>query len=271
MGGIIEAMIDAHVHIEEGPYTLDWIDRFVRVAQSRGITELRLLEHSHRFTDFFGVYASILGEPACGAYQGEWLQRSCILGLQQYQSFVAHLRRKHFPLALRFGLEVCYFPEMEAEIQRLLSDFDWDFVTGSIHWIDGWGFDHEATKEQWLLRNVDEVYEEYYRLMIKLVNSRLFTTLAHPDSIKCFHHYPNRDVGPLYDQLAEALQVAGVSAEISCGLRINYGHPEIGPNRDLLYALRSRGINMVTASDAHRPEDVGRYIDQATRVLRDFS
>ncbi len=45
-------MIDAHVHLEQGPYTEEWLMEFFDKAIERGITSLYLLEHSHRFKEF---------------------------------------------------------------------------------------------------------------------------------------------------------------------------------------------------------------------------
>ena len=52
-------MIDAHVHLERGPYTIEWIYEFVKTARSRGIDEIWLLEHCYRFTEFVPMYDSI--------------------------------------------------------------------------------------------------------------------------------------------------------------------------------------------------------------------
>lgn len=40
-------MTDGHIHIERGPYTLNWIDRFVSRAVEMGLDEIRLLEHNY--------------------------------------------------------------------------------------------------------------------------------------------------------------------------------------------------------------------------------
>lgn len=39
-----DRMVDAHVHIERGPYTMEWIWSFVDYARRRGITDLYLQE-----------------------------------------------------------------------------------------------------------------------------------------------------------------------------------------------------------------------------------
>lgn len=44
-------MIDGHIHIERGEYSLDWIQRFVDRAVETGLTEIRLLEHNFLFPE----------------------------------------------------------------------------------------------------------------------------------------------------------------------------------------------------------------------------
>ncbi len=52
-------MIDCHVHIERGPYTREWINEFINQAKSREITDLYLLEHTHRFREFQECYEEV--------------------------------------------------------------------------------------------------------------------------------------------------------------------------------------------------------------------
>lgn len=42
-------MRDWHIHLERGPYTVEWAEQFVRWAEKLGIREICLLEHSVRF------------------------------------------------------------------------------------------------------------------------------------------------------------------------------------------------------------------------------
>jgi histidinol-phosphatase (PHP family) len=261
-------MLDAHVHIERGEYSWAWIQQFIQKAQNEGITELYLLEHSHRFREFYDLYAEIAGHPVWGAYQKTWLKRRCQLSLRQYQEFITAMRQQSFPLAVSWGLEICYFPGQESLIRQVVADFPWDFLTGAIHWIRVWGFDHPQTQEYCRSQSVDAVYAEYYQLMLALVNSGLFTIVAHPDSIKCFHYYPTRAFTAVYTDLAHALARTQMKAEFSAGLKINYQHPALGLNHELLQVLLDRQVELVTASDAHRPEDVGKYLQAARQFLQ---
>ena len=52
-------MIDGHIHIERGDYSLEWIRRFVDRAVETGLSEIRLLEHNFLFPEFAPMYDSV--------------------------------------------------------------------------------------------------------------------------------------------------------------------------------------------------------------------
>ncbi|MBP7510038.1 MAG: hypothetical protein KA807_19650 [Prolixibacteraceae bacterium] len=257
-----KGMLDAHVHLEKGPYTFKWINEFIHTAMDRNIDEIRFVEHSHRFLQFEEMYNEVT---SYSLYQKEWLERKCNIDLVKYKSFVEECRTRKFPINVKFGMEVCYFSEHENALKNLLSDFNWDFITGSIHWIDGWGFDHK--EEHWSNVNIDVAYRRYYEEMIKLVRSGIFTTLAHPDSIKCFGKKPAISMRVLYESLATELQKNNVSTEVSSGLYNNYGCKEIGINEELLLILIKANVALLTASDAHSPSMVGKMIKECEEII----
>lgn len=255
-------MTDAHVHIERGPYTRDWILRFVEAAQGAGVDRLCLLEHTHRFLEFAPLYEEVA---AYSPYQAEWLSRRMRSHLGDYLELVDGLRGEDFPVELSWGLEVCWIPGREAFLVKALSGLGLDFLTGSVHWIDGWGFDHSP--ESWVGRDLETLWRRYYRIMAGLVESGLFDRLAHPDSLKCFGLVPAADLGGEYRALARAAAAGGLSVELSAGLHNNYNCEEIGPSPALLTALREAGASLIPASDAHRPEDVGRGIRECAAMI----
>lgn len=256
-------MTDVHIHIERGPYTREWIERFVRQAVCAGLEEIWLLEHSFRFVEFAPLYDAVR---RYSPYQDSWYRARAVRSIRDYQALITAMRPVEFPVRVRWGLEVCYFPEHEALTRELLNAFPYDFAVGSVHWVGGFGFDHRA--EFWDGLDVDAVYRDYYDLALRLVRSGLFTGLAHPDSIKCFHRYPQQDLTAVYRRLADALNARQMYAEQSGGLALNYGFEELGMNRTMLEVFRSSGVELRFASDAHRPEDVGANIRQMQRLLR---
>jgi histidinol-phosphatase (PHP family) len=264
-------MIDAHVHIETRPYRTDFIWEYINQACKMGIKELYLLEHSHRFKEFFQIYRHILQDDSpVGVYQREWLKRKMKRSLGEYYSLIRAMRQEVLPLKVYWGLEICYFPGEEQALQAIAAGFDWDFLTGAVHWLDGWGFDHPQTKSSWRNRDVDAIYHLYYENLKQMIGSGLFDHIAHPDSLKCFGHYPTVDLTPTYHELAQLAKHHQVKVEFNNGLYLNYFHPELGLNRSLLACLKQAGVELLTASDAHHPEDVGKYIREAEAIIKNI-
>ena len=78
--------------------------------------------------------------------------------------------------------------------------------------------------------------------MLCLVKSGLFSGVAHPDSIKCFHHYPTQDLTDTYRLLADELKAHDMYAEQSGGLALNYGFEELGMNPTMLHIFKSKNF-----------------------------
>ena len=50
--------------------------------------------------------------------------------------------------------------------------------------------------------------------------------------------------------------------ENNTGIHYRYGHEDMGTNPVFLDILKSNGVKIMTASDAHKPEDVGKLIKE---------
>lgn len=258
-------MIDAHVHIfqgNSGEYSIELINSFIEQAQKNSITEIYMLEHTHQFYEFEQMYKPVSDY---NEYQRYWLSGKLKASLEAYIAFIEKVKKYNFPINVKFGLEACYIPETEHILADILKQYQWDFVTGSIHYIDNWGFDHKA--EFWCGIDVDRAYRRYYEIMLEMIKTSLFNGVAHPDSIKCFGHYPSQNLCSTYTILAEALNKADMYAEQSGGLALNYGCSELGMNQDMLRIFKGNNVRILTASDAHRPEHAGANIKELHRIL----
>ncbi|MDR2932368.1 MAG: PHP domain-containing protein [Oscillospiraceae bacterium] len=255
-------MTDVHIHIERGPYEKDWIDCFAEQAFRAGLDEIYLLEHSHRFREFAPMYEEAR---RYSPYQDAWLCDKMRLSIKDYTNFIGRMRGESFPVKIKWGLEVCYFPAHESLINDIVRTGDFDFVTGAVHWVNGFGFDHKA--ELWAGIDVDSLYTDYYILMLMLIDSGIFTGLAHPDSIKCFGHKPSFDLTHQFHCVARALKRNNMYAEQSGGLALNYRFAEVGLNGGFLSALKQNGTRILLASDAHRPGDVGANLRDLQALL----
>lgn len=258
-------MVDGHIHIEQGDYTLEWIEQFVNRAVETGLEEIGLLEHCYRFREFVPMYAELCAD---GGYVNTWFQsRAGVHGMEEYLRLMEQVRKAEFPVRIRFGLEVCYFKGQEDFVKEQTKDLGLDFLLGSVHFVDHFAFDH--TPELWNGRNVDEIYRRYYETSISLAKCGVFDGIGHPDTIKLFGHRASFPLTDYYERLAQALEESGMYADQNSGAARR--HPQtasLGIDAEFLRILKKHQVPFVTSSDAHCPEDVGDKIKELEERIR---
>jgi len=258
-------MKDVHVHFlhnTTGKYTFELLDQIVSAAVNSKMDEIYLLEHTHQFCEFKKVYEPV---DSFNMYQHNWLARKMGRTIDNYLNFIEVAKKKEYDVKIKFGLEVCYIPKTADLLGSVLKEYKFDFLIGSVHYIDDWGFDHKA--EFWKDINVDKEYKRYYEIMADLIVTEIFDGLAHPDSIKCFKCYPSHDLKDTYIRIANLLNKSQMYAEQSGGLALNYGFSELGMNKVMLEVFKANNVKIRTASDAHKPEHVGANIYELQQLI----
>jgi histidinol-phosphatase (PHP family) len=250
-------IVDYHMHLrnpeERIDHTLDAVERFVEVAAERGVDEIGFTEHVYYFTQLRGLWT----EP----YHVE----RCAYDIDAYVGAVVAAKERGLPVKL--GLEVDYVAGRERETAELLAPYPWDYVLGSVHFVDGFPVDMEPGLVEKL--GPHEAWRRYFVWLRNAARSGLFDSLSHPDLVK--HHGPR--AGPesvqwLHEETADAIEAAGVCVEVSsAGLHKPVG--ELYPDPPLLEACRKRGIPITLASDAHVPQNVGRDLDRAIALAHE--
>lgn len=253
-------MIDGHMHLENGELSVEYILEFVRSAHEKGIEEIQILDHTHRFKEFEIIYEDLKQFPI----QKKWLENKEMKfknTLDEYINVIHEVRKLDLPIRVKFGLEVCYVPKYKEIIKTILKPYTFDFLVGAIHSIDGILYDMSFSKQLlWDVYNVDHIYKRYYELVFDLIESDLFTQLAHPDTIKLFNYYPTYDLHDTYVKLAKTLKKHHMKAENNTGCFYRYNHQDKGLNDTLLNIFKQEGVSMICASDAHIPAHVGMCI-----------
>lgn len=257
-------MIDGHIHIERGEYTLEWIQRFVDKAVEMHLDEIRLLEHNYRFEEFVPMYDRVR---AHSDFVENWFRRvGGVKKLDEYLELIEKVRNESYPVKILFGLEVCYFKEHEGFIAELTKDKGFDFLLGSVHFTDDFAFDHKA--QLWEGIDVDKIYHSYFEDSISLANCGVFDGIGHPDTIKLFGHKPSFLLDGYYEKLAQALSKSGMYADQNSGaFRRCPETAGLGMDRVLIGKLKKHNVRIVTSSDAHRPEDVGYMIGELEECI----
>ncbi|HEX6490453.1 MAG TPA: histidinol-phosphatase HisJ family protein [Gaiellaceae bacterium] len=242
---------DYHLHLrdpeERVDHSLAAVERFVETASERGVDELGFTEHVYYF------------EQTRALWQEPYMLERCSHDLVRYVETVLEAKERGLPVKL--GLEVDYAAGRERETADLLAPYPWDYLLGSVHYVDGLAVDQQPGLVEAL--GPAEAWRRYFVWLRNAARSGLFDSLSHPDLVK--HHGPRAhgdSVQWLHEETADAIEAAGVCIEVSsAGLRKPVGEPY--PASSLLEACQARGVPITLASDAHVPQDVGRDLDRA--------
>lgn len=185
-----------------------------------------------------------------------------------YREMIRRLRDNGSPRVL-FGIEADYYEGCETFLTSWLPDQGLDFVIGSVHFIDGWGFDNPRERQVWDSVDVTATWRTYFSAMQRLVESRLFDAVGHMDLPKKFGHRPtDRDLKEMVQPILDRIVTAGMGIELNTsGLRKPVG--EIYPSPMILTWACERGIPICFGSDAHTPSDVGADFDRALAIARE--
>ncbi|MBO9541068.1 histidinol-phosphatase [bacterium] len=244
---------DYHVHVERGPYTLEWLERFVDQAKRAGVTELGISEHAYRFTQT----RPLLSNP--------WVEKRKTEDLDEYLGLLLDARKKG--IALKIGIEMDFMPENAERMKDFLAAYPFDYAIGSVHWLGGFGFDLDEMRDQWEQNRVEEVYETYFSVLEQLIASRCVDIIGHADVIKVFGFKAPEVAARWYERLTPMIKASGLAVEVStAGWRKPVN--ELYPAPEWLARLVAADVPLVLSSDAHRPEDVGSFYPQALDLLR---
>jgi histidinol-phosphatase (PHP family) len=239
-------IVDYHMHLrdpdERIAHSADAVEPFVETARARGVDEIGFTEHVYYFRQTFPLWTE--------RYQTE----RCVYDLDAYVEAIVEAKRRGLPVKL--GLEVDYVGERQDELAELLEPYPWDYLLGSVHWIDGHSVDSAPDRGIWAEAAVEEVWRRYFAALAELASSGHVDVLAHPDLAKIFSLRPQGGI--------EYPQLDGVALEISTNGRYK-PVGELYPDLELLQATE---LPITLASDAHVPANVGRDFDLALELAR---
>ena len=177
-------------------------------------------------------------------------------------------------LEIGLGIEVGYNPGHLAEIQRRLALHTWDRIGISYHFLEtDSGHLNMVNSKQVNIDaldryGVDEVIKRYYSDLQDGVEKLPGQVLCHIDAV--LRHHPDVIFSPEHDALIDKLLDAAASNKMA--LEVNMSgyktKDEPFPSLSILKKAVARKIPLVAGSDAHRPEDVGRYFERLPGLLK---
>jgi histidinol-phosphatase (PHP family) len=232
-------LIDYHLHVVahgDRPMTVENILAYCEVARERGILQMGITEHD-RYLDDIDV----------AAFQEA---------------------REKTEVELRLGIEIDFVSGKEERMDLDSSALPYDYVIGSVHRVEGEEVDRATDQTVYERWDTYDLYDAYYANVREAALSGRFEVLGHPDLIKIFRRFPDRDITGMLEETADAVAASGIVVDVNAaGLRKPVG--EIYPSRKLLEMFHRRGVPIVLSSDAHAPDQVGMGYEKSLPLVRD--
>ncbi len=171
-------------------------------------------------------------------------------------------------LAIRAGVEIDYQRWFEEEIARYLDAHSFDFVIGSVHYVDRVML---MTPEYNRTRSAQQAYRDYFQAVRDSVASGLFDILGHLEyanrrGIGAWGPYDphayRAELEDLFDlMITKEMPLEINTAGLHQGLGVSYPTAETVA----LYAARG-GTWLSIGSDAHHPDQLGHAYPVAARL-----
>jgi histidinol-phosphatase (PHP family) len=236
---------DYHIHTTFSDGKSD-PEEYIGAAVAAGIKEIGFSEHINLIAE-----------------DQEWCMDPA--RVHEYISYIAKLKKKFAEIKIRTGLEVDYRPGKEEDILTFLDGLALDYVIGSVHYMEEKTVD--SGPEFYDNRDIDELYRTYFEYVIEAVASGLFDIIAHCDLVRIFNFRPSHNPEPLYRKLAGMMSRHDVAFEVNTNGR-NRPLGDFYPDRRFLKIFREENVAVCVNSDAHFPQRVGQYFEEAYLLLK---
>lgn len=253
----INMLTDYHSHLEKGTLTIDYLKQFVDTAKEKGIQEFGISEHAYHFYET----KNIVSKP--------WMEERRYYKMDDYVDLFK--RADQLEMDVRMSIEMDYTPGRHAEMEAFIKSYPFDYVIGSVHWVEDFGIDLAEYRKEWDRRDLYETYRSYYDQVVTLAESNLFDIVGHIDLVKIFNYVPTDQefLFEQYERITDALSNSKTCVEISsAGLRKPVGR--IYPEPELLSLCYKKGIPIVLSSDAHEPHQVGENYEETIKLAKEI-
>ncbi len=182
-----------------------------------------------------------------------------------YEMQIAQLQEKYKnQIKILLGYEVDYLDNhISADVMKTKVDY---FI-GSVHFIHEWGFDNPEFIGVYKDKDIDTIWEEYFKAIQVMAKSNLFDIVGHIDLIKVFNFMPKKEIKQIANSALREIKKSNMVLEINpAGLRKPIG--EQYPSSELLELAFELDIPITFGSDAHEIEQIGFEYESITTLAK---
>ena len=164
---------------------------------------------------------------------------------------------------IRLGLEVDFIPGMNELIHSFIQAYNWDFLIGSVHEINGRQFE---VNHKWSQEEGQALWLQYFELLRKVVTSCHFSVISHPVRLRVNNPY----LPPTFDEELERLAAEATSYDVALeinGFDMLRYHSLV---RRLAKACLLYRTPISVGSDAHNPGGIAQAHQQTEHMLHEL-
>ncbi len=245
---MITRLPDYHIHTTLCKHAEGDMEAYVEHALATGLWEIGFADHM-----------PVMPEPQfCMGWEDVPL----------YLDRVCDLRDRYRDrITIRLGCEMDIVPGRESEIRDIIAGARFDYVIGSVHYLDGWPFDQEKYREVFETNDLAGIYNRFFDCIAAAARTGLYDIAGHVDNIKRMgYRLPADEMNGFYEQTASVLREMDLAVELNTA-GLDSAALETYPSLEFLRVLRRYEIPVTLGSDSHRPEQVGRYFSRAVELL----
>ena len=164
---------------------------------------------------------------------------------------------------IRLGLEVDFIPEKNELIHAFIQEYNWDFLIGSVHEINGVQFE---ANYKWSREEGEALWLQYFELLRRAVKSGYFSVISHPVRLRVNNPY----LPPTFDEELENLAAEATQYDVALeinGFDMLHYHSLV---RRLAKACLLHHTPISVGSDAHNPRGIAQAHQQTEHMLHEL-
>jgi len=194
------------------------------------------------------------------------------LDIPRYMAAMSEFKKKYSGrLDIRTGIELGLQSHIADYLYKLTEEYPFDFVIGSVHFIDGL----DPYYPEYFEKHGKNSYRLYFETLLRRIRKvKCYDSLGHLDYIVRYGAphgltYSYSEYGDYIDEILRQIISDGKALECNTG-GLSRGLTEPNPCRDVFVRYRELGGELITlGSDAHSPETLGCCFDRCGAMLRD--
>ena len=255
-------LIDYHLHNHFSPDSdLDTLE-LVKREEKLGIKNICITNHGEWFE---------YGEGTPGYFNYE----KAVERFRKVTEEITEIRKQFPNMQIRMGVELSYEKEAMEGIRRMSQEIPFDFIIGSVHSLEGINISGpHHTLDFCEGKTEEEAYGLYFEEILKLVEWGEFDVVGHFDILKKiavekYGPFKPEKVELIIKRILQTMKEKGIGLELNTASLHKRCH-ELYPHPQILKWAVEIGIEHFTlGSDAHRPNEIGRYLNEALQIAKE--